>query len=64
MEVEWSFVPLGVLYAGPAPGLINGLDQVNVQLPAGIKGLQLVIQTVPSGIDGSVTSNKVMVYAQ
>jgi len=62
VEVEGPSVPLGVSYAGPAPGLINGLDQVNVQLPRGTKSLPLVIQTAPWGINASITSNTVTVY--
>lgn len=30
--------PAQVLYAGAAPGLVNGLVQINVQLPPGVKG--------------------------
>jgi len=30
--------PAQVLYAGAAPGLVNGLVQINVQLPAGVTG--------------------------
>ena len=30
--------PAQVLYAGTAPGLVNGVVQINVQLPAGITG--------------------------
>jgi uncharacterized protein (TIGR03437 family) len=63
IEVKWPYLPLGVLYAGTAPGLINGLDQVNVQLPPGVKGLPLVIETLPSA-GAPATSNTVQVYAQ
>jgi uncharacterized protein (TIGR03437 family) len=66
IEVLWPFAPLGVLYAGTAPGLIDGLDQVNVQLPPGVNGLQLVVRTQPSSLifETPVSSNTVTVYAQ
>jgi uncharacterized protein (TIGR03437 family) len=63
--------PYGVLYAGTAPELINGVDQVNVQLPPGLKtcptgscgvyatSLALVVQTIPGPV---VTSNAAFVY--
>ena len=39
-----SFQPLPVLYAGTAPGLINGLDQIDVQLPANVPNPSLNIE--------------------
>jgi uncharacterized protein (TIGR03437 family) len=65
IAVEQDFapggVPVGVLYAGTAPELINGVDQVNVQLPPGLSGalVPLVVQTLGSTI---VTSNPVTIY--
>jgi len=43
IEVERGGPVLPVLYAGTAPDLINRLDQVNVELPAGIRNSQLQI---------------------
>jgi len=67
IEVAWqgSLYPLPLWYAGTAPGLINGLDQVNVQLPAGVKNPRLAIRRL-SPVNGSApaTSNSVVVYAQ
>jgi uncharacterized protein (TIGR03437 family) len=67
IEVAWqgSLYPLPLWYAGTAPGLINGLDQVNVQLPAGVKNPMLAIRRL-SPVNGSApeTSNSVVVYAQ
>jgi uncharacterized protein (TIGR03437 family) len=72
IEVTATFngPPLGVLYAGTAPELINGVDQVNVQLPAGVdtcprgicstgSGIGLVVKT---RLGPAVTSNTVIVY--
>jgi uncharacterized protein (TIGR03437 family) len=50
---------LPVSYAGTAPGLINGLDQVNVQLPFGIASPRL---TITEGVSPAVSSNPVLVY--
>jgi uncharacterized protein (TIGR03437 family) len=52
---------LPVLYAGTAPGLINGLDQVNVQLPFGVASPRL---TITEGVYLAVSSNPVLVYTQ
>jgi uncharacterized protein (TIGR03437 family) len=49
------------LYAGTAPGLINGLDQVNVQLPFGVASPRL---TITEGVYLAVSSNPVLVYTQ
>ena len=48
-----------VLYAGAAPGFVSGVLQVNVQLPAGLRGtqpLQLRIgsATTPTGINVTI----------
>jgi uncharacterized protein (TIGR03437 family) len=40
---DFTTVPLPVLYAGTAPGEIDGLDQVNVQLPAGVPNPVLTV---------------------
>ena len=64
--------PLGVLYAGTAPELINGVDQVNVQLPPDLitcptgtcsveQGLGLVVQTLPLLAPVAI-SNTVTIY--
>ncbi len=52
---------LPVLYAGTAPDLINGLDQVNVQLRPGVASPPLVIT---AGTSPAITSNSVIVYTQ
>jgi uncharacterized protein (TIGR03437 family) len=54
--------PLNILYVGNAPGLIDGVFQINVQLPPGIAslpgGYQLTLQA------GSLSSNVVLVYTK
>ncbi len=74
--VGWSNVhfafpettPLGVLYAGTAPGEINGLDQVNVLLPAGVPSPTIAVVTLPTPVPGGAivpaTSNGVTVYTK
>lgn len=54
-----------MFYAGTAPGQIDGLDQINVQLPAGEQNPILTV-TVPGVYGGPLpaTSNAVTVYAQ
>jgi uncharacterized protein (TIGR03437 family) len=48
--------PAQVLYAGAAPDLVNGVVQINVQLPAGITGAAVpVLATVGQYISQSVT---------
>ncbi len=42
---ENSSEPLSVLYAGTAPGTINGLDQINVQLPANVQNPSLSVES-------------------
>ena len=66
LEVTSPFFPLGIIYAGNAPTLIDGLDQLNVQLAIGFKNPELVVQTVPGApsVEGSATSNTVTVYTQ
>ena len=61
--------PLGVLYAGTAPELINGVDQVNVQLPPEtcstgncLFSLGLAVQTLPVLGTTVATSNTVTIY--
>ncbi len=67
VEVDWNgdTVPLPLFYAGTAPGLIDGLDQINVQLPAGAQNPILTV-VVPNvyGSTLPATSNGVSVYAQ
>jgi uncharacterized protein (TIGR03437 family) len=62
VEVPWRFSTLPVFYAGTAPGLINGLDQINVQLPAGERNPTLTVEQ--STAYNTVYSNPVLVYAQ
>jgi uncharacterized protein (TIGR03437 family) len=47
-------VTANVLYAGPAPGLVNGAVQVNLQIPAGLaSGPQPVVITVGTAVSQS-----------
>lgn len=60
-----SLYPLPLWYAGTAPGLINGLDQLNVQLPAAVQNPTLAISRLaPVNGSAAATSNLVLVYAQ
>jgi uncharacterized protein (TIGR03437 family) len=61
--VEVDGFPL--LYAGTAPDEIDGLDQINVQLPPGTGTLMLTV-VVPEGSGTTLpaTSNEVAVYIQ
>ncbi len=43
---DFTTAPVPVLYAGTAPGEIDGLDQINVQLPAGVLN-QVLTVSVP-----------------
>jgi uncharacterized protein (TIGR03437 family) len=63
--------PLPVLYFGPAPGLINGVCQINVRLPDGAEDPMLTVyQIMGSSIANTGTlqllapSNTFQVYAQ
>ena len=55
VQNENPFGALTVLYAGAAPTLINGLDQINVQLPPRL-GASLIIETA------NAHSNQITVY--
>lgn len=67
VEVNWSGgrTPLPLFYAGTAPGEIDGLSQINVELPAGAPNPALTV-TVPSVYNTTLpaTSNLVTVYTQ
>jgi uncharacterized protein (TIGR03437 family) len=39
-------IPATVVYAGPAPGEVNGVMQVNLQVPTGLTGAQPVVLTI------------------
>ena len=39
-------VPAEVVYAGPAPGEVNGIMQVNLGVPTGLTGAQPLVITV------------------
>jgi uncharacterized protein (TIGR03437 family) len=59
-----NIYPLTLLYAGNAPGLINGLDQINVQLPAGEQNPSLVVNRLVQNFGSpAAISAPVMVYA-
>lgn len=53
--------PASILYAGTAPGLIDGVFQVNVQLPPDAAP-PLTLRTSPSGV--SLSSNAVQIYSK
>jgi uncharacterized protein (TIGR03437 family) len=57
--VDQSGIVINILYAGAAPGLIDGVFQLNVQLPVGeVTNPTLTLK----GSEGS--SNPVQIYAQ
>jgi len=49
----------GVIYAGTAPGLVDGVFQVNLQLPMGVNPIVTLQQ-----VSTSLVSNPVVVYAK
>ena len=57
--VDSTGAPASILYAGTAPGLIEGVFQVNVQLPPDAAP-PLTLRTAPSGV--SLSSNAVQLY--
>jgi len=57
--VDSTGAPAAILYAGTAPDLIDGVFQVNVQLPPDAVPL-LTLRTAPSGV--SLSSNPVQIY--
>ena len=63
--------PVSIFYFGPAPGLINGVCQINVRLPDGAENPTLTAyQIVPNSVANTGTlqlfapSNTFQVYAQ
>ena len=62
IEVSWLTDSLSVLYAGTAPGLINGLDQVNVRLPTDVPNPQLTVQIVATSFVSSQGIELIPVY--
>jgi uncharacterized protein (TIGR03437 family) len=50
MSLVWA--PLPVLYAGPAPTLVSGVQQVNLQIP---QNLPDYVVTSPVGPTGAIT---------
>ena len=58
VTVRIGGVAAEVQYAGPAPGLVNGVVQVNARIPAGVRGNAEVIVTI-----GGVSSPAVTVAA-
>jgi uncharacterized protein (TIGR03437 family) len=74
IEVKWATESLDVLYAGAAPGMINGLDQVNVRLPLDVPNPQVTVQIVGAGsvgqgmtispVTGAPVGGTVMVFAK
>ncbi len=67
VEVNWNGgrTPLPLFYAGTVSGEIDGLGQINVELPAGAQNPALTV-TVPSVYNTTLpaTSNVVTVYTQ
>jgi uncharacterized protein (TIGR03437 family) len=65
--LDWTETPLNVLHAGAAPGTIDGVFQINVQLqpieplPA-LAGPALTLQSTPQEVP--LSSNAVLVYIQ
>ena len=55
VEVSINFVPAIVEFAGPAPGLVSGVVQVNARIPAGTPSGAAEVQVKIGGI-GSRTS--------
>ena len=74
IDVKWATESLNVLYAGTAPDLINGLDQVNVRLPMDVTNPQVTVQIAGAGSvgqasgltlsSGAPVTGTVMVYAK
>lgn len=63
IEVLFGNWPLPVLYAGAAPGLIDGVFQINVELPQAATNPELIVQQIQTG--GTIAvSNTVQIYAQ
>jgi uncharacterized protein (TIGR03437 family) len=57
--IDSTGAPASIMYAGTAPGLIEGVFQVNVQLPPDA-ALPLSLRTSSSGV--SLSSNVVQIY--
>lgn len=57
--VDSTGAPASILYTGTAPGLIDGVFQLNVQLPPDAVP-PLTLRTAPSGV--SLSSNAVQIY--
>jgi uncharacterized protein (TIGR03437 family) len=57
--VDSTGAPANILYAGTAPGLLEGAFQVNVQLPPGAAP-PLTLRTSPAGVSRS--SNAIQIY--
>lgn len=59
-------IPQQVLYAGAAPGIIDGVFQMNVTIPMGVEvsseGWLLQLVSVPLGAGGPISSNTVGIY--
>jgi uncharacterized protein (TIGR03437 family) len=75
IDVKYFTESLNVLYAGTAPSLINGLDQVNVRLPMNTPNPTLTMQIIATvdysntGIEmfpitGAPVTGTVLVYAK
>ena len=62
--LDASFAAGEILYCGAAPGLIDGVFQVNVQLPFGeVSGTQTLTLTSTAG-NGTISSNAVKIYTK
>lgn len=60
--VDGIGTPLTILYAGAAPGIINGVFQVSVQLTPGVLMPLRLLSRDPAASDGTLTGNVVQVY--
>jgi uncharacterized protein (TIGR03437 family) len=66
--VDGDAIPLNILYAGNAPGLIDGVFQIDVQLPPTIlpapSGYGLTLHASPPNVVGQLSANVVIVYTK
>lgn len=60
--LDWVSSPLTIWYAGMAPGIINGVFQINVQLPPNLPTSGFTPKLTLRGFGGTVVSNAVQVF--
>ena len=61
MAVLIDNTPVSILFAGEAPGIVAGVMQVNVQIPANVSSGNLPISV---SVGGSTSQNGVTVSVQ